>query len=167
MNKNLTVEICPVKQLYYRLPEEKRKACAIIASSYDVRLSKLEKLESKIIFSFADVTEHKNPLSFNEEHARQIHQYADNLPDVTEVLFVCCDSGESRSSAIAAAITKYFGGDEMKIWRDPRYHPNGLVYKLLCREFGLPASDDEVNEKIRINDNALSEAINRARKRDS
>lgn len=167
MNKNISIEIHPIKWLYYNLPEEKRKACSIIVSSYDVRLSKLDKIESKIIFSFSDITDHENPLSFNEENAKQIHRYIDNLPDDIEFLFICCDSGESRSSAIAAAIIKHLGRDEMKIWTDPRYHPNPLVYKLLCRELSLPVSDDDISQKVRINNNALSDAISQARKQNT
>ncbi len=167
MNINFDIEIHPLKWLYYNLPEENRNACSIIVSSYDVRLNKLDKLNSKIIFTFADITECDNPLSFGAENAKQIHRYVDDLSTDTDVLFVCCDSGESRSSAIAAAIMKYLGKDEMEIWRDPRYHPNPLVYKILCMELGFPMSDDDINERIRINNNALSDAIARARKQNT
>ena len=50
--------------------------------------------------------------------------YADGL---------CCDSGESRSAAVAAAILRYWGDDEMTIWRNVHYHPNRLVYYLQCK----------------------------------
>ncbi|MBE6756510.1 MAG: hypothetical protein E7555_08645 [Ruminococcaceae bacterium] len=164
MNINFDIEIHPIKWLYYNLPYEKRNACSIIVSSYDIRMNKLDKLNSKIIFSFADISEYKNPLSFNKDHARKIHQYVDSLPSDTEVLFVCCDSGESRSSAITAAILRYLGRDEMKIWQNPHYHPNPLVYKLLCREFGFHLLNDDIEEKIKINQKALYQAISNARK---
>lgn len=163
MNINFDIEIHPIKWLYYNLPEEKRKACSIIVSSYDVRLNKLDKLNSKIIFSFADISDYESPLSFREDHARKIHQYVDNLPSDTDVLFVCCDSGESRSSAIAAAMLRYLDRDEMKIWQNPHYHPNPLVYKLLCEELGFHVQDGEIKEKTEINNNAFAKAITDAR----
>lgn len=163
MNINIDVEIHPIKWLYYNLPAEKRKACSIIVSSYDIRLNKLDKLDSKILFSFSDITDGENSLAFSKEHAKRIHQYVDELPSDAQVLFVCCDSGESRSSAISAAILKYFGRNEMKIWCNPHYHPNPLVYRLLCDELGFHVSDDEIKEKTEINNNALAKAIEDAR----
>ncbi len=163
MNINLDIEIHPIKWLYYNLPGEKRKACSIIVSSYEVRLNKLDRLESKILFSFADISDHENPLSFSKDHARKIHQYIDCLSPDTDVLFVCCDSGESRSSAITAAILRYLGRDEMKIWQSPHYHPNPLVYRLLCEELGFYISGGEIKEKTEINNNAFAKAITDAR----
>lgn len=161
---NLDIEIHPVKWLYYNLESEKRKASAIIASSYEVRESKITELKTRLILFFNDITDCKNPTSFNSSVAQKIHNYVDFLPDDTELLFICCDSGESRSSAIAAATLRYFGEDDMKIWKDPHYHPNTLVYTVLCHEYGIAVSEDEVREKADINERALSETIAAARR---
>ena len=54
---------------------------------------------------------------------------------------------------------RYNGIDEMKIWKNPHYHPNPLVYKLLCYAFEIQVSDKEIAEKVTINNKALSDAI--------
>ena len=73
---------------------------------------------------------------------------------------MCCDSGESRSTAMAAAIARYNNSDEMKIWLNPHYHPNPLVYKSLCDSLGVKVSKTEVADKVAVNQKAFSDAIN-------
>lgn len=124
------IEIQPLKWLYYNLENDDRNVCAIIASSYDVRADKLTKLKSKLILSYNDIIDSNNASSFNKSIAGEINSYINNLKSDIEVLYVCCDSGESRSSAIAAAITRFYWKDDMEIWSNPHYHPNPLVYKL-------------------------------------
>lgn len=159
------IEIQPLKWLYYNLENDDRNVCAIIASSYDVRVDKLTKLKSKLILSFNDIIDSNNASSFNKSIAGEIHFYINSLQSDVEVLYVCCDSGESRSSAIAAAITRFYGKDDMEIWSNPHYHPNPLVYKLLCEEFGVVLFDGELEDKINLNNNALTIEIANARKK--
>lgn len=164
---DFTIEIHPLKWLYYNLENEDRTCCAIIASSYDVRVDKLIRLKSKLILSFNDIVDCSNVSSFNKSIAGEIHSYINNLQPDIEVLYVCCDSGESRSSAIAAAITRFYDEDELKVWLDPHYHPNPLVYKLLCEEFGIVLFDGELEDKINLNNNALTMKISNARRHHS
>ncbi len=63
------------------------------------------------------------------ELAEKVKEFVENLDDnITDLLF-CCNSGEYRSAALAAAYMRYFGMDEMSVWKNPHYHPNSLVYK--------------------------------------
>ena len=71
----------------------------------------------------------------------------------------CCDSEESRSSAMAATLLKCYGQDEMKIWENPKYHPNTLVYKTLCQAFDIYVSDVELNSLVHVNNQAFRKAI--------
>jgi len=162
-----SIEIHPLKWLYYNLDSDQRSAGAIIASSYDVREDKLSELKSKLILSFNDIIDCNNSFSFNPKLASEIYSYVRNLPSDTEVMYVCCDSGESRSSAIAAALMRFRSKDDMVIWSDPHYHPNTLVYKLLCNELGVSVTDKEIREKVLLNEAALKTAIFNARKHEN
>ena len=164
---NFNIEIHPIKWLYYNLEADGEKAVAIIASSYNVRENKLSQLNSRLILSFDDIPQSNQLTSFNKTLAKDIHSFVDNLPADMDILYVCCDSGESRSSAMAAAIMRYFGEDDMQIWKNPHYHPNPLVYNLLCEEFGIVLADSETEGKVAINKKAFSDAIAASRKDDT
>lgn len=156
------IEIRPIKWLYQNPPE--MPAGAVIATMYDIRSDRLKPLKSFLALSFADVTDSKNPQSFNHRHAKEICRYIGSLPTDIEKLFICCDSGESRSSAIAAAILRHYGEDDMHIWQNPRFHPNPLVYSILCGGLGCTVTCSELDERIKTNDGALTEIIQRKRK---
>ena len=87
---------------------------------------------------FGDVTDPARPDAFREAYGRRIREFADRVP--ARRLYCCCDSGESRSAAVAAALSRYLGRDETAFWLEPKLHPNPLVYRLLCRACGLKAS---------------------------
>lgn len=139
------VQICPVRELYRIAADaDLSETAAIIVSSYPVKTDALGDLASRIIFGFADTVEAGRDDAFDREAARQIRDFVEGLPRDLDTLFVCCDSGESRSSAMAAAIMRFCGMDEWRVWDDPKYHPNRLVYTLLCRELGMDVSAFDV-----------------------
>lgn len=155
------IMICPIKLLYkYAADGDMSNVSVLAVSSYDIDEEKLVAFRSKLLLNFADVTSDTDFYAFTKTTAESIAEYVKELPGNLDTLFICCDSGESRSTAMAAAISRYSGFDEMKIWKNPHYHPNPLVYKLLCDAFGIPVSDKEVAEKVAINNKALSDAIN-------
>ena len=69
------------------------------------------------------------------------------------VLYICCDRGQSRSAAIAAAILRYCGGDDVgEIWeRADKYAPNPYVYRLQCQAFGISVNDRQAKQLQRRN----------------
>ena len=69
-----------------------------------------------------------------------------------------------KSTAFCAAILRNCGADDMKIWKNPAFCPNPLVYELMCQAFRIGLTDGEVQKKVKINNNALSEKIANARK---
>jgi len=69
-----------------------------------------------------------------------IKDFIDSVLNDYEQLYICCDSGESRSAAIAAATYMNLGFSDKSIWKNCKYHPNKLVYKVMCMEYGIKIS---------------------------
>lgn len=134
------LKICPIKKLYDMSSERAKDAAAILCSSYPVRYEKLPRIYSLLILEFDDFTDENRPTAFSMEQAKQIRSFTERLYERITTLYICCDSGESRSAALEAAILRCFGENEMKIWNDPKYHPNPLVYRIQCAAFGRPVS---------------------------
>lgn len=140
MNTAMKIRIYPIKRFYSILEtfEGKDDVAAIICTTDPVSKAKLSGIRY-IHVSFADVTASKRFDAFRPEKAQRIKRFVKNIKD-TKVLYVCCDSGESRSAAVAAAILRYWGKDEMAIWKNVRFHPNPLVYHLQSKAFKCPSS---------------------------
>ena len=154
------IMVCPVKQLYMLACDgDMSDVAAIAVSSYTICEEKLSVFSKKLCLSFDDITNAAVSSAFTEDKAKQIAEYVKKLPDDLDTLFVCCDSGQSRSSAMAAAILRYKALDDMRIWKNPKYHPNPLVYKLLCQAFNINVTDEEIDDKIKINEQAFSKAV--------
>lgn len=134
----------------------------IVATSYNSNIDNI-KNEDKLILYFDDVTM-INKNSINKDIARKINEFVSNVKFDKEKLYICCDSGISRSSAIAAAILRKYGQDEDIIWKNYCYQPNMLVYKVLCEEFNLKNSFVRLKYKESINKKALKRKIKESRK---
>lgn len=133
----------------------------IIVSSYDKDIESINN-QDKLVLHFDDIT-YKSDSSFDMSIARKIHSFIDNIDFNKYKLYVCCDSGESRSSAIAASILRKYNEDENIIWKDYNYHPNILVYEIMCKEFGLKNSSLRLKYKKYINDKTLKNKIKKNR----
>ena len=134
---------------------------AIIVSSYNNDIEKIP-VENKLVLNFDDIT-YASLSSFSFSIAKKIHDFINEIDDEKYKLYICCDSGVSRSSAIAACILRKNGEDENKIWKDCNYHPNILVYDTLCKEFGLYNTKLRLKYKKYINDRTLSKKIRKQR----
>lgn len=141
----------------------KEKTAAILCSSYEIEVKRLEAFPNKLILYFDDVCEGRYN-AFNKDLATKIKLFANNLSSEIKAMYICRDSGESRSSAICTALMKFQNQDEMTIWRSPYYHPNVFVYKLLCSELGIRMLRVSLRYREYVNKNALRKAINRCRK---
>ena len=154
--------ICPIKQLYQYAEDGDMSDVAVLAvSSYDINEDRLKGFGRSLCLNFADVTDGAESSAFKKGIADEIAAYVKDLPAQLDTLFVCCDSGESRSTAMSAAIMRYNGMDEMLIWKNPHYHPNTLVYSMLCDALGVPVSKVELQAKHWTSEKALSDAINK------
>ena len=156
------LKICPFKSLYYINGKSDGKTIAIICSSQKIHETNLQFLDDYIIFRVTDGLDETFPLAFSYIHGMKIRNFLDSNSDYKR-LYVCCDSGESRSTALAAAIMKYYGLSDMKIWRNPYYHPNRLVYKKQMQAFGKRVSKFKLKYLHYISENALRLKIKAAK----
>ena len=83
--------------------------------------------------AFADIgnASGNEPGAFTEEHARRILDFVKAMWDSIEVLMVHCEEGNSRSPAVAAAISRLYFGDDRLYFLPHMYWPNRYVYGLL------------------------------------
>lgn len=158
----MRIQVLSIKQAKEDLKKkDKTMVKLIMVSSYQNDIASIRK-EDKLILNFDD-TIIKSEKSFNLNIARKINQFIENIDFEKYTLYVCCDSGISRSSAIVAAIFRKYGENEDIIWENYKYHPNLLVYEELCKEFGLENSRMRLKKKEKINAKALKTQINRTR----
>lgn len=160
MKEKYNIEIKAIKTLKYELKQEEivgNNAFIICTSEENLTLD----VEPKIILNFDDITSDKSN-SFSKKYAKIIKEFIQQLENV-ETLYVCCDYGVSRSAAIAAAISRFNKMNENDIWLNPKYCPNILVYKILCKELGLNNSKLRLKFKQYQNKLALKKAINKTR----
>ena len=64
-----------------------------------------------------------------ENQAKQLAEFYYSIKDKVELLICQCEHGESRSTAIAAAITQYERGQGIEYFIEDRYFPNKTVYR--------------------------------------
>ena len=137
----MLIRNCPTRVLLRRVERGELTPDFAVIVSHSMPLGKrdgelLASIPHVLSLEYDDVTDPQAFRPFTFDHARRIVEFYRALPAET-CLYVTCDYGESRSAAIAAALRRYEGGDEMRIWRDPGNHPNLLVYRLLCESLGL------------------------------
>ena len=165
LTKTKDLQICPVKRLYLELDENlpDRKTIAILLSMEDVGHPNLKLLDAFHKVEVFDTEIEHNPFSFSYTKGLGVKEFLEKESDF-ERIYVCCDSGESRSTAMAAAIIKYYGKSDKEIWKNPNYHPNSLVYKQQLYAFGIKVNKLRLKYLKYINNEALKKAIKRNRK---
>ena len=65
----------------------------------------------------------------SDDQAREIWRFVDRHKDAVGTVVVHCESGMSRSPAVAAALCASLGGDEAHFFQ--AFQPNGHVYRLV------------------------------------
>ena len=73
-----------------------------------------------------------NPIS--DEDAIKITEFVKYYADIVDRIIVHCEAGVSRSAGCAAALMKYYFGDDEAIYSNPFYKPNSLVYRKILNE---------------------------------
>lgn len=157
------IHICPIKKFYLRVAEmtDHSGVVAVLCTIGSIDSSKISDIQYLHV-SFADVTDEARPDAFQIEQARQIRAFLDNRKEATELYF-CCDSGESRSTALAAAWMHYSEQDEMRIWKNIKFHPNELVYYLQSVACGLQITREDAHELVEYNRLLFHNAISKQR----
>ena len=78
---------------------------------------------------------------FNEQTARQIADFIICHNDKAETIICQCEYGQSRSAAIAAALSEFFWKNGIDIFADDRYFPNKLVFRLTLQALNKSGRD--------------------------
>lgn len=156
--KRIRIHILPVKGLTEDTIENKDASALIACSSRPVRLRRALFSDNFCALTFADVTEPDSHNAMQDGHAALIRDYLLGLNTSITDLYICCDSGESRSPAIAAAILTVSGLSDDIIWKNPFYSPNTLVYKRVCNAFGVDIPEEDLIRKKRVNEQAYRDA---------
>ncbi len=131
--------VSPIRAVINEIPSS--TAFYVLCSSYAWD----NKAPNAIELHFLDTIERTNRFAFTADHASIILEFFLSIPEDADV-FICCDSGESRSAAIAAALRKYQGESDNEMWNGEEYHPNTLVYKICCDIFGLNMPDKKLEK---------------------
>lgn len=72
---------------------------------------------------------------FDENHAKQILDFYEGVSNQdVDVIYVHCLMGQSRSAAVAAALTKALTGDDSAYFDGGRYKPNMRVFRGVLNE---------------------------------
>ena len=163
MNRALSIMSTKALLVLLESGEAGSKSAAIICSSHEIDHNRLSRLPV-LCLRFDDTENAFSRRAFSHEMARQIVRFVDELPQHVQALYVTCDSGESRSAAIAAAVLSGSGQSDMIIWKNPKYRPNSLVYRYVREAYSLPVTHAELLQRTAINEEALRYCIAQARK---
>lgn len=164
--ENLYLSICPVKLFLQKLSRAKQVSsiAAILCTTREINYRKLRGIPY-LQLEFDDVLE--GEMAFDINHARRIALFLDAIekdkPHINRV-YICCEAGVSRSTAVVAAILDANGqNSEEIIFQNPLYHPNMLVYEVLARELGVKVTPRRLKKLKRASERAFKKAVGEAR----
>ena len=147
----------PIKLLYTLTAPGEAHTAAIVSSSYPVEE---ERLPARHIVELYDDLDTPVPgRSFSAQAADRVAAFVKNLPASVTRLYCACDMGQSRSTAITAALRLYNGQDDLPVWEDPHNKPNPLVFSLMCQAWGVAMPDEQLDLRVETNYYAFRKAI--------
>lgn len=155
----MNLHIMPIKS-FLKLNVSPERSAAIISTSSDIDEAKI--FCPYMLAGYMDF-DYESPRSFSIEQASTFASFVKALEGKTADLYVCCDAGESRSPAIAAAIHRWLVQSDAYIWGNPKYHPNTLCFCRMLKALGLSITDAEVDALIHTNRTAFKKAIQQAK----
>ena len=135
---------------------------SIYSSEKGIDFSPLPDRFNILKLQFDDISErdkdiiNDNYIFFNENHAKQIHEFIKDIKENdTREFYVHCDAGVSRSGAVGYLLNEYFNkyltlnriDNESFKMNNNHILPNPLVVRILKNElFGRPFAGIEVND---------------------
>lgn len=128
----MKIQILSIKEFKYYKKYLDKNIKVIASTSFDEKLKEIKR-KNKLVLYYDDITSGKR--AFNKKHAKQIKRFMKKISK-KDTIYCLCDAGISRSSAIAAVLSKYYNGDDSNILNDWHYEPNKHIYKLLLKEVG-------------------------------
>ena len=150
--------VCPVKKLNNISKSDTSRKAAIISSSQHPEAAYLPDFPY-VLRLYEDIDREIPGRSFSKEDAEVIAGFVTSQLDSVDTLYICCDAAASRSPAVAAAVMRHIGLDDMKVWRNSRYHPNMLVFLRLCEALGVSVPDGEADALMYENMKAFRDAL--------
>ena len=153
------IRICPLKQFLALVKQEGAGGkAAVISTSFEIPRGLPEGADC-VILQYDDIDREIPGRSISARDAGMAADFIRSHSGFQGVLYCCCDSGVSRSSAMAAAATRFLGRDDLPIWCDPRFSPNPLVYAAVCRSLGMEIPDEALDFRLELSRRALRDAI--------
>jgi len=116
---HILISICTFEDDFPELPEDNKRMGVLRLSFADTDEKKAE----------------KEQLPITESQAEEILNFVDRYKDKVELIICQCDGGISRSSGIAAALSKILNNDDKWVFNSKRYLPNMYVYRLLLNKY--------------------------------
>ena len=158
--KKYTIHILAIPAIKPELFDIPISQCAIIScTDRKNRYVFMFPATQRCLIPFADSEDTTHPYAITAAQARLIIRFLRRLPDEVTDLYVCCSKGGSRSPAVAAAVLRMSGRSDKAVWENPFYVPNRLVYRVICQEFGLHASESYVNQLAELNMKCYLDAV--------
>ena len=152
--KKRTILISPAKAIINEITPD----IDVIICTSDTEFS-VSGCENVLLLRFDDITDERRSTAFNMQLAQKIFGFV-TRETARDTLFVCCDSGVSRSSAITAALTLCMGDDDLYIWDCADYSPNTLVFGIMCAACGVRIEKKSIELRKMISENALKRMMN-------
>jgi len=92
--------------------------------------------------SFTDIDDIDSARQIGQEHllmtkeqAEEVVIFVNKYVDSIETIICQCDGGISRSSGMAAALSKVLNGDDLWVFNSKKYVPNRYVYRLIMNAY--------------------------------
>ncbi len=162
--QNMGVFACPIRRLYLMNAQGEIPvySVAVLCTTGEINRAKLNGI-TYLHVPFEDVSNPSSANVFSLANAQQICRFIDAHSHAAKIFF-CCDSGESRSAALAAATMHYLGQNEMLIWKNTQYHPNPLVYYIQSKAYGLEITQEDALELVTYNRQLFEQQIHHSRR---
>ena len=84
--------------------------------------------------SFYEADDETIFINFSVYDAKEIVKFVAAHKDEVGTIICQCEMGQSRSAAVAAAISEWLNGDGIKYFADDQYSPNLYVFRVLFQE---------------------------------
>ena len=145
------IRVVSLEQFYELIKKpvvDSEHTIGIIISTYPVELGPFYDCPFRCgIFNFDDidyVLEH----IFTLDDAKKIVRFFKSYEQEASTIYCVCDGrGNRKSSAVAAALYRYYGRDEEEIkniWQNPMFEPSPTVYRALTSVLSVPVTDKDI-----------------------
>ena len=106
------------------------------------------RIVEKISLAFDDITEVADSQTLlSEAQCHQIKDFVLDHAEEVESIVIHCLAGVSRGAAIAFAICRLLGMDDMWIWTSNCYKPNSYCVEKLNRVLNLGLTEEEIDAR--------------------